>query len=65
MLLSEHSERVARVAIEALLMKHFDDTEVASSRSNAKEMRKRALTMEAALSVKAAAAVKAKSSISE
>jgi len=37
LLLSEHSERLARV--EALLIKHFDDTEVASS--NAKEMRKR------------------------
>jgi len=62
MLHSEHSERLARV--EALLMKHFDDTEIASSHSNVKEMRKRALTREAALSVKAAS-VKAKSSISE
>ena len=59
---SEHSERLSRV--EALLMKHFDDTEVVSSHSNVKEMRKRALTMEAPLSVKVAA-VKAKSSISE
>ena len=62
MLHSEHSKRLAHV--EALLMKHFDDTEVASSHSNVKEMRKRALTRETALSVKAAS-VKAKSSISK
>jgi len=62
MLHSEHSERLSRV--EALLMKHFDDTEVAPSHSNVKEMRKKTLTREAALSVKAAS-VKAKSSISE
>jgi len=38
MLHSEHSERLARV--EALLVKHFDDTEVTSSHSGVKEMRK-------------------------
>jgi len=62
MLHADRSERLARV--EALLMKHFDDTEAASSHSDVKEMRKKALTMEAALSVKANS-VKAKSSISE
>jgi len=46
MLHSEHSKRLAHV--EALLMKHFDDTEVVYSYS---DMKKRALTMEAALIV--------------
>jgi len=62
MLHSEHSERLTRVeALLTNLMKHFDDTEVASSHSDTKEMRKRALTMKAALSVKGTS----KSSISE
>lgn len=54
LLYSEHSERLNRVETLLLqLMKHFDDPDrETASHNDTKEMRKRALTLEAALSVK-------------
>ena len=51
---NEHSERLDRMeALLKKLMTHFDDQDrEAASQSDTKEMRKRALTLEAALSVK-------------
>ena len=51
---SKHSERLDRMeALLTKLMTHFDDpNHEATSQSNTKETRKRALTLKAALSVK-------------
>lgn len=54
---SQHTERLNRMeALLTNLMKRFDDPDpdaVSYSHSDAKEMRKRAKTLEAALSIKA------------